>query len=235
MKIIELEPEFILDQDSEMEIIHMDVGYKDIPYGFFYTKYKYLSYDFNGKKIEDKKDYIRTKSLWFVDFSDKSKYEVLPFGDYDINETSIIGNYLYITKIIDKDQDGILEYDYDGGDIYRINIHNLQVEFCCNIEPYNFHGFEVATEQFLVFRSEDQIPDTDEIVFIDLKNKTKAILLNDWNKECMDYTFIFDEFGTPIYVITKRYVNKDEIGSSNDKLGCFSWTNFLNKLKWNSL
>lgn len=143
---------------------------------------------------------------------------------------------MYFTKITDKDNDGTLENDYkSGGDIYRVNINNLQVEFCCNIGPYNFHGFEVANERFLVFLSEDQIPDTSELVFVDLVNKTKAVLLNSWNDEEMDYKFIFDESKNPIYVITKRFNSEDRDGTNKDKLGSFNWTNFLNKLEWNCL
>lgn len=235
MKIIDLKPDFIIDQDSETENIHIHVGDKDIPYGFFFTKHRYLSNDFKGNKIMDKEDYIRTKSLWYFNFKDKSKYEVIAFGDYDINQTSIIGDYLYFENITDKDNDGTLKNDYCGGGIYRVKINDLQVEFCCDIEPYNFHGFEVATEQFLVFRSEDQIPDTTEIVFIDLKNKTNAILLDEWNNQEMDYKFIFDENGIPIYVITKKFVFENEVSSKNDNLGCFSWNNFLNKLEWENI
>jgi hypothetical protein len=139
---------------------------------------------------------------------------------------------LYIENITDKDNDGTLKNDYCSGGIYRVKTNDLQVEFCCDIEPYNFHGFEVATEQFLVFRSEDQIPDTTELVFIDLKNKTKAILLDEWNNQEMDYKFIFDENGIPIYVITKKFVFENEVSSKNDKLGCSSWNDFLNKLEW---
>ncbi|KPU44276.1 hypothetical protein OXPF_24440 [Oxobacter pfennigii] len=229
MKIIELEPDFILDEDSETEIIHIYEVHEDIALGFFYAKYKYLSYDFKGNKIKNKDDYIRTKSIWHINLRDKIKNQVIPFGSYDIN---IIGNYLYFTQIIDKDDDGLLKDDYYHGDIYRVNIYNHQVEFCCCIEPYIFHGFEAASEQFLVFRSEDRIPNIEEIVFVDLVHKQKAVLLNDWHKGEMGYRFISDEHGIPIYVLTKRYVDVREIGSDKDKLGCFNWTGFLNKLEW---
>lgn len=235
MKIIDLRPDFIIDKDSATETIHIHDGYKDIPYGFFFTKYKFLSHDFKGNKILDKKDHIRTKSLWYFNFKDKSKHEVIPFGDYDINETSIIGDYFYFTKITDKDRDGTLKDDYDGGEIFRVKINDLQVEYCCDIEPYIFHGFEVATEQYIVFRSEDKIPNTDEIVFVDLKNKTKAILLNDWKNDEMDYKFIFDENGVPVYVITKKFVFENEGGSTNYNLGCFNWDNFLSSLEWENI
>ncbi|MDP4147035.1 MAG: hypothetical protein Q8936_21605, partial [Bacillota bacterium] len=165
----------------------------------------------------------------------KSKIEVVPFGEFDINEANIIGDYLYYIKITDKDNDGLLKDDYEGGEIYRINLKSFQIECCCNTEPYNFHGFEMANERYVVFRSEDQIPDTTQIVFVDLKNRKKAVLTNDWEIEEMDYKFIVDEVQNPKYVITKRFVFDGDPSSESNKLMCFAWDNFLGQLEWNDL
>ncbi|AGK96497.1 hypothetical protein [Clostridium pasteurianum] len=130
---------------------------------------------------------------------------------------------------------GLLIDDYYSGEIYRINIESFKVEYCCDIEPYNFHGFEMATEKYIVFRSEDQIPDTEEIVFIDLENRKKAVLRNSWDIDELDYKFIFDEEKNPIYIATKKFVNEGVKGSEEDKLMCFEWGKFLNELEWDDL
>lgn len=238
MKIIDLRPDFILDNDTETEVINTNLHYKDIPNGMFYSKNRYLKRNFKGDKIECPDDYIRVKSIWHIDFKNKTKAEVVPFGEFDVNEAVVMGEYLYFTKIIDKDNDGLLKDDYIDGEIYRIDVESLKVEYCCDIAPYNFHGFEMATEQYVIFRSEDQIPDIEEIVFIDLKNKKKAVLEDNeyWDScECMDYRFIFDENQNPIFVMTKRFVNEGDCGSEEDKLMCFEWKNFLNHLEWHDI
>ena len=39
----------------------------------------------------------------------------------------------------------------------------------------------------------------------------------------------------PMYVVAKRFVDEGADGSQEDKLMCFGWENFLDKLKWNDL
>lgn len=51
--------------------------------------------------------------------------EIVPVGNFDIDNVLVIGDYLYYIKITDKDNDGFLTNDYNNGDIYRINIHNF--------------------------------------------------------------------------------------------------------------
>jgi hypothetical protein len=99
MKLTDMKSDFILDSDTETDVIHFH--YDDITDGMFYFKHRYLNHNFMGKKIGDPDDYIRTKSIWYVDFKSKTKIEAIPFGKFDINEARVIGNYLYFTKIID--------------------------------------------------------------------------------------------------------------------------------------
>lgn len=233
MKLTDIKSDFILDSDTETDAIHLH--FEDITNSMFYFKHKLLKHNFMGKEIEDPEDYIRTKSVWYVDFKSKTKIEVIPFGEFDINEARVMGNYLYFTKIIDKDNDGLLKEDYYSGEIHRINLKSFQIEYCCDIEPYNFHGFETATERYIVFRSEDQIPDTTEIVFIDLREKKKAVLLSIWDTEEMDYKFIYDEEHKPIYILLKRFVFDGAPSSEKDKLMCFEWEDFLGKLEWKEI
>lgn len=233
MKLTDMKSDFFLDSDTETDIINL--CYEDIANGTFYFKNRILKYDFMGKKIEDSSDYITIKSIWYVDFKNKTKVEVVPFGEFDINEIRLMGKYLYFTKIIDKDKDGVLKNDYCSGEIHRINLKSLQIEYCCDIDPYNFHGFETATERYIVFISEDQIPDTTEIVFIDLKEKKKAVLMSIWDSDEMDYQFIYDEEQKPIYILLKRFVLDGELSSEKDKLMCFEWEDFLRKLEWSEM
>lgn len=233
MKLTDMKSDFILDSDTETDAIHFH--YDDITNGMFYFKHRFLKHNFMDREIDDPEDYIRTKSLWYADFKSKTKMEIIPFGEFDINEVSVMGNFIYFTKVTDKDNDGLLKNDYYGGDIYRINLKSFQIEYCCNIEPYNFHGFEVATERYIVFRSEDQIPDTTEIVFIDLKEKKKAVLISVWDYEELDYKFIYDEEQKPIYVVLKRFVLDGDLSSEKDKLMCFDWKEFLGKLEWKEI
>lgn len=235
MKIIDIKPDFVLDNDTETEIIETNIHFKDIPNSMFYCKVKLLKCDFKGNKIESPDDYIRVKSIWNINFKNKSKTEVVPFGEFDVNDSAIIGKYLYFTKITDKDNDGLLKDDYSGGEICRINVESLKVEYCCNIGSYNFHHFEMGTEQYIAFRSEDQIPDIDEIVFIDLKNKKKAVIENyaySESNECMEYKFIIDESQNPIYIVAKRFVDSY---SEADGLKCTKWENFLKSLEWHDI
>lgn len=233
MKLNDIKPNFILDSDTKAEVIHLH--YDDISNGMFYFKHKYLECDFNGKEIKDSDNYIRTKSIWYIDFTTKRKVEVIPFGEFDINQTKKMGNYLYYTKITDMDKDGLLTEDYYHGEIHRINLKSFETEYCCDIAPYNFHGFEMATERYIVFRSEDQIPDTSEIIFIDLKEKKKAVFTSTWDIEELDYKFVFDKEQNPIYIVSKKFVKEGANGSEDDKLMCYEWENFLNQLEWNEL
>lgn len=233
MKLNDIKSDFAFDSDTETEVIHLH--YDDIANGMFYFKYRYLKCDFNGKEIKDSDDYIRTKSIWYIDFLTKTKVEIVPFGEFDVNEARKMGNYLYYTKITDMDNDGLLTEDYSRGEIFRINLKSFRTEYCCDLEHYNFHGFEMATERYIVFRSEDQIPDTAEIIFIDLKEKKKAVFTSIWDTEELDYKFILDKEQNPIYVVSKRFVSEGANGSEEDKLMCYGWDNFLNQLEWNEL
>ncbi|MDP4145464.1 MAG: hypothetical protein Q8936_13425 [Bacillota bacterium] len=167
--------------------------------------------------------------------NNKNRLEILPFGEFDINDTRVMGKYLYFIKITDKDNDGLLKDDYYSGDIYRINLKDFNLEFCCNTVPYIFHGFEAASERYIVFRSEDRILDTTEIVFYDLEDKKKAVLTNSWDTDEMDYRFILDENQNPKYILIKKFIFDGEISSDKNKLMCFEWNNFLRKLGWDEL
>ncbi|WP_010234206.1 hypothetical protein [Clostridium arbusti] len=57
--------------------------------------------------------------------------EVVPFEELDINEVEIISNYLYYAKIIDKNNEGLLTYDYYSGEIYRISIESFKIDLKC--------------------------------------------------------------------------------------------------------
>lgn len=232
MKFTNLIPEFILDEDNKTDIIYLENG--EIRNGFFYRKCRYLNRDFNGNKIDNPNNYIRTSALWFCDLKAKSKIEIVPFGNYDIYEISLIGNYLYYIKATDKDNDGCLENDDFGGDIFRINIETLKNNFCCNIGTYDFHGFEAADEQFLVFRSEDQLPDTVEEIFIDLVNKRKAVIRSSFDNYPgnVTYKYAYDESDAIGFIIINEYIGEDELGLFDNKLHCFNWTNFINMLDW---
>lgn len=219
VKLNDMKSDFILDSDTETEVIYLH--HEEISNGMFYFKHKYLKYDFRGNEIKDPHDYIRTNSLFYIDLDNKNKVEVISFGDFDINYAMIIGNYLYFIKVTDKDNDGSLKDDYYSGDIYRINLKNFQVEYCCDTVPYIFHGFELATERYVVFRSEDRIPDTSEIIFIDLENKKKAIFTSSWDEDELNHKFIYDEKKNPIYIVAKKFVSEGTKGSKEDKLMCF--------------
>lgn len=235
LEFVDLEPEIILDEDSNTDIVYLDNG--NIQSGFFYRKCRYLSKNFKDNIIEDPRNYIRTNSLWFANLKDKTNIELVPFGNYDISEIHIMGNFLYYIKSTDKDNDGFLENDCDGGDIYRINIHNLKQEYCCSTSTYNFHGFEAADEDFLIFRSEDQIPDTVEEVIWDIINKRKAVLQSRLNlgPGCVDYKYITDESDSIAYVIINEIGRDYMYNSREEKLKCITWEAFKNMLTWENI
>ena len=70
-----------------------------------------------GKDIKDADDYIRTKSLWYIDFKSKAKIEVIPFGELDYSnehyERGIYIEHRLIGFVNDvKIADGVIELGY---------------------------------------------------------------------------------------------------------------------------
>lgn len=233
MELYNIKPSLILDSDTEDEVIYFS---ETTTTGFYYTKNNYLSTDFNNQPITEKDDYIRTKSIWYADLCNNSVSEVLPSGHFDINAIYLAQNYLYILKIVDKDQDGLLNNDYENGEIWRVNRRTHIEEYCFDIGEHNFHGFELASDQFVVFKSEDRIPDVTEIVLVDLKNKRKSTIMNIYESEnWFDYRIITDAVGNPTYLLGKRWVSEGEKGSTSNKLGCYSWSSVLDQLQWQSI
>lgn len=228
MRRFEMEPYFIIDTDTETEVIDTNINFYGISNGMFYTKVRYLTSDSQGNQIKNQDGFIRVKVLYHVDLKKNIRTEILPFGEFDIKETKIMGSYLYFIKISNKDHDK--ELSYFRKDIYRVNIESLKMEYCCEVVPYDFLNFEMATDQYLIFCSRYETNDLDHIVVVDLINKKKVILgkVQWWNEYVYtDYKFIIDENEKLSSVVIKKLINdgikvfqdkerNDEKGNNND-------------------
>lgn len=237
MMVTSLEPDFIMDEGKDIEIMYS--AYKDtgIPNKFFYTKSTISNIDFNDNVISNIKNYIKISSLWLADLTTKTKIEIIPFGNFDIIDALVIGDYLYYRKITDKDHDGILKKDYDRGDIYRINISTFKQELCCHIDLYDFFQYETADNQFLIYDCEEDNSDNMYVMIIDIINKRRAILINSFGctPESIHFEFILNDHNLIESLIIKKYVEEGEIGSSDDKLGCIMWDRLLKCLRWEDM
>lgn len=132
----------------------------------FISKTSIRKVDFNGNVIDRNENKIRTKSIWLVNRKNDMKKEIIQYGEFDINDVYLTENYLYYVKIVDEDNDGLLlENDYLSGEVWRLNRVTFDDHFCFKINPYYFHRFLSADDSYVVFISEDRIPDVTEIVF----------------------------------------------------------------------
>ena len=237
MRALDIKSKVVLDEDRNMDIVHTFYNQKYGSNQFFYTKAKFSNIDFNGNIISNPKNYISIKSIWYADLQTMSINEIVSVGNFDIDNVLVIGDYLYYIKITDKDNDGFLTNDYNNGDIYRINIHNFAEEFCCSIDSYEFFQYEIANEQFLIFDCAEDNLSNMYVIFVDLKNKQKAVLVNTFEcgPKCIYFSFILDEHNSISYMVTKKYIDEGNAGSSEDKLSCISWSSLSRLLKWQDI
>jgi hypothetical protein len=230
MTIHKLVPNAILDTDNESEVIYF---VECTPDDVYYTKNKYFDTDFKGSPIQNTGDYIRTKSVWYGDIKTNSSIEIIPYGQFDINDFYLAGDFLYFVKIIDKDNDGILTNDYDTGEIWRVRLDGSAAEYCFDLGHYRHHGFLACDEKFIVFESEDNIPDTTELVVLDLEKKRHfEIHILHGDENTFDYRVVKNSQGGPAYLIAKRWVSEGGKSSKDNMLGIYEWSSMLDQLNW---
>lgn len=228
---MDLVPSFTVDSDVEEQTIYFS---KTTENGLYYAKHRYLHTDFFGRPIEDRVNFIRIKSIWYTDLTTGQKVELVPFGEFDINNTYLSKDYLYFIKNIDRDGDGILSgQDYESGEVWRINRNTNSLEFCFDIGEYNLHFFEVGGERYVIFTSEDTKPDMTEEVVVDLVERKRAVIssLHLPGKE-YDYRFIKDATDNPLFLVAKPWVGEGELSSASNKLWCCSWCDLIKQLHW---
>ncbi|MFP5116005.1 hypothetical protein ACSU64_27225 [Bacillaceae bacterium C204] len=231
MQISQVKPTFIIDADQVEEVIHFDVSRNQN--GLFYTKYRYLTTDFQGRPILEEDKYIRIKSLWYSDLINEHTEELVPSGSYDIQEIHIAENYVYFVKILDKDGDGLLVEDYNtGAEIWRVNKTHKTLEFCFNCkDKYTHFSFETANDNVVVFRDEDEIT---ELFFVDLLNHRLASLSVSYDDDGnnFDFRFVEDDKNNPTHFVTKKWIFEAEPSSQTHTLNCVKWTELMTQIEW---
>lgn len=238
MRISKLKPSLVIDADKHDEVIHFDDSRSVSNGKVVYAKYRQLDVDFNGNQIVCEEEYIRVKSLWCADLSTGRAEELVVYGQFDIENLHSSENYAYFFKVFDKDRDGRLgDADYlDGTELWRVSLENASVEFCLDCKGYTFHGYAVVSDKFVVFRSEDRLPeDATELIFVDISNRRTASLVVP-NGECegnFTFHFVADTNGNPTHLFTKRWVFEVEPSSPNNTVNCITWEDLLNQLHWN--
>lgn len=229
MEISQLNPTSILDADQIDEVIHFDVfgNQKE----FIFAKYRRLTTDFHGKPILDEDKYIRIKSLWYADMVNGNTEELVPYGHYDIQEIHIAQNYVYFIKIVDKDNDGVLDENYGDAEIWRVNKAKKTVEFCFDCkDKYTDFSFETANDNVVVFRNEDEVT---QLFFVDLLNyKVAELLIDHGGENEFDFSFVEDEKNNPTYLLTKKWIYETEQSSPKYTLNCTEWTQLMKQLEW---
>ncbi|MNV48470.1 hypothetical protein D3C71_1403760 [compost metagenome] len=198
---------------------------------YFFTKTRIKTEDFKGNKIEDIENEFQITSIWSVNITDGQICEITPYGDFDINDVYITANYLYFVKITDTDHDGLLlEEDYQGGGLWRVHRQTLEQTFCFNIRPYNFHRFLTANDNYVVFVSEDRIPDVTEVVFYDLKTKRFAVLNNVYDYDWCDFRLVDDKKGEPAFLFQKKY--SEGLTQDVPCVNLVTWPDLIAQLDW---
>lgn len=227
MEISKLNPTNILDTDQVNEVIHFDMfgNQKE----FIFAKYRRLTTDFHGKPILDEDKYIRIKSLWYADLVNGNTKELVPYGHYDIQEIHIAQNYVYFIKIVDKNNNGFL--DYGDAEIWRVNKAKKTLEFCFDCkDKYTHFSFETANDNVVVFRVEDEVT---QLYFVDLLNhKVAELLINHEKVNNFDFRFVEDEKYNPTHLLTKKWIFETKKSSPKHTLNCIEWTQLIEQLEW---
>ncbi|MCY9753325.1 hypothetical protein M5X00_03480 [Paenibacillus alvei] len=189
-------------------------------------------YDFNGNFIPKVEDRIQISSIWMYDIKNEVSKEIIQFGNFDINDVYVTGNYLYFVKIIDADQDGILsEVDYGKGEMWRVHLPTLKVDYCFKIQPYNFHRFLTANDDYIVFISEDRLPYVTEIVFYSIKSQKFSVLNNYYERDWYDFRIVNHCDGEPDYFIFKREVDVHS-KTETSIVNVIHWLDLISQLQW---
>lgn len=188
--------------------------------------------DFNGNVIGSPNNEIRTRSVWRLNYTTDVKQEMIQYGEFDINDIYLTENYLYYVKIIDEDNDGLLlENDYLNGEMWRVHRKTLVNDFCFKVTPFYFHRFLSANDAYVVFVSEDRIPDITEIVFYDLAAKKYAVLNNRYEKNWCDFRLVNNQNGEPDYFIYKKVADKRSKQDLSD-VQMLKWSELIMQLQW---
>ncbi|WP_379157944.1 hypothetical protein [Paenibacillus sp. sgz5001063] len=198
----------------------------------FISKSLIREYDFNGNAIDRTEDKIRIKSIWMLNSKSNLNHNIIQYGNFDINDAYVTENYFYFVKIVDEDNDGLLlDNDYGSGEMWRINKETFGQEFCFKIKPYNFHRFLSANDSFVVFVSEDRIPDVTEIIFYNIITKKFSVLNNIYENDWYDFRVVNSHNGEPEYFIYKKEVDEQ---SENEvtKVEMIYWSDLITQLEW---
>ncbi len=204
----------------------------------YFKKVKYLTVDFNGNKILSDEDHVIVRSLWCINLKENAINEIVPFGNFDIGDIYITKNYVYFLKIIDKDQDGNLNDDFPSGEVWRVDKQSGTIEMCFDCGNYIFHGFEAANDRYVIFCSQDRVPDLTEIVIIDVLDSKYTVIsvpADDEQEDNYDYHFITDYEGAPQYLLSKRWVPWGEAPTSTNQIRYYLWMNVVSQLTWRSI
>ena len=198
----------------------------------FISKTRNREIDFSGNMIANNEDKICTKSIWIVNYKANVKKEVIPYGEFDVQDVYLTENYLYYVKVVDSDSDGLLlEKDYLSGEVWRLNRSTLDNSFCFKIDPFYFHRFLSANDSYVVFVSEDRIPDVTEIVFYNLTTNKCAVLKNIYEKNWYDFRLISNHEAEPDYFIYKEIID-DTSEKKISNVQMLKWSDLITQLQW---
>ena len=212
--------DYAFDVHSDEESIRLDWNHDTSK--FYYLKQKFLP-NADLKFKNDDNDLIRFRSIWQIDLLTIKTIEVIPYGNYDIDEfRTCSNNYFYFHQI-----------DYlTGSSIVRFNKSTHEVEKCFQTAE-DFHGFEIVTDRYIVYRSEDREPDLSELIIIDMNNLefTSIEMIRD-DEQQFEFEFLKNENGEIESVMLTRWVPPDVKPSTLDRLVCCKWTDVVKTLTW---
>ena len=211
----------MLDHHTSEETIR--IYWEATEEGFFYLKQRVLQRENVGADDPDYEDSIRFRSIWYADLKTSTVTEVVPYGNYDISEfRATSASYFYFHKL-----------DYEKGQqICRVHKQTKEVEVCTNTDD-DFHGFEIVTDRYVMYQSEDKIPDVSELVIVDMvEQKIAAISMNRNDTDQFEYLFTVDAKGEIEDLILNRWVPEYESSTSRDHLVCCKWNEVERLLIW---
>lgn len=214
---------FSIDYHSDEEVIRLD--WQATEEGFYYFKQKYLSPTLLGAQSAYD-DELRVRSLWYANLKTSEVHEILPYGNFDIEDFRVSSKSYYY----------FLKNDYSAGmQVCRIDSETKTVEFCVRVDE-DFHGFELVTDQYIMYRSEDKIPDVSELVIVDLKNKKiTALAMTRNDTDQYEFLFVIDSEQHIQQLILNRWVPKNEKTTPKDSIICCNWSEVEPLFMWNEL
>ncbi|WP_206669743.1 hypothetical protein [Paenibacillus luteus] len=113
----------------------------------------------------------------------------------------------------------------------NITRYTLVQELCFKVNLFNLHQILSANDEFIIFTSEDRLPDVTEIVFVNIPENQYVVIHNSYETGWYDFRLVNNKNREPDYFIFNQEVSMGNV-KMDPEIKMIRWLDLIPQLIW---